>query len=131
MYNNTISGTATEKGGNDNKLLCQRYYYCTCSIYCNYIIITSFFSCCARDSIIVHVVLYCKYIIITSFFSCWTLLPCSFASMIINFPLSIWAKHNFITPFISPNILGLFYAANFYFTHYLCVAVPEILLLYM
>jgi hypothetical protein len=33
------------------QLLCQRYYYCTCSIYCNYIIITSFFSCCARDSI--------------------------------------------------------------------------------
>jgi hypothetical protein len=41
MYNNTISGTATEK------------------------------SCCARDSIIVDVVLYCIYIIITSFFSCW------------------------------------------------------------
>jgi hypothetical protein len=51
MYNNTISSTATEKGGNDN-------------------IITSFFSCCARDSIIVHVVLYCNYIIITSLFSC-------------------------------------------------------------
>jgi hypothetical protein len=48
MYNNTISGTAT----------------------CNYIIITSFFICCARDSIILHGVLYCNYIIITSFFRC-------------------------------------------------------------
>jgi hypothetical protein len=50
MYNDTISGTATEKGGNDNIIV----------LYCIYIIITSFFGCCARDSIIVHVVLYCN-----------------------------------------------------------------------
>jgi hypothetical protein len=60
MYNNTISGTGTEKGGNDNIITV--YTTCTiilslgtCSIYCNYIIIASFFSCCARDSVIVHV----------------------------------------------------------------------------
>jgi hypothetical protein len=59
MYNNTISGRATEKGG----------FFSCCArdsiivhvgLYCNYIIITSFFSCSARDSIIVHVVLYCN-----------------------------------------------------------------------
>jgi hypothetical protein len=54
MYNNTISGTATDS------------IIVHVVLYCNYIIITSIFGCSARDSIIVHVVLYCNYIIITN-----------------------------------------------------------------
>jgi hypothetical protein len=62
MYNNTICGTATEKGGNENIGCCARDSIIVhVVLYCNYIIITSFFSCCARDSIIVHVVLFLFY----------------------------------------------------------------------
>jgi hypothetical protein len=89
MYNNTISGTATEKGGNDNRDSIIVHVV----LYCNYIIITSFFSCCARDSIIVYVVLYCNYIIITSFFRC-----CARDSIIVYVVLYLFKWHIPITP---------------------------------
>jgi hypothetical protein len=68
MYNNTISGTATEKGASFFSCCARDSIIVHVVLYCIYIIITSFFSCCARNSIIVHVVLYCNSIIITSFF---------------------------------------------------------------
>jgi hypothetical protein len=60
--NNTISGTATEKGGNDNIITVKNYmYYNTISGTAtekggNDNIITVYTTCTARDIIIVHVV---------------------------------------------------------------------------